>query len=499
MKKSNIILLLLAVISVISKGQSSNTDSKNQEPPHGNMAPDKIIEVEGVFPHLSVIGDHVGRSETGIGALLPWADRLWMISYVAHIQGSGIGLYEIGEDFKAKKHPESITGTFANRMVHDKSNQGIIGPHFIDIKGNVRTCKPLTTHRLTATFAHLFKPDSLVYFLTMEGLLFETNVYSLDTKLVEDLVKIFYGMDYKALYSKGIYTHFKGGFTLNGRVVVANNSYQEGDYIGKIKGGRLAEWKGQNWNILDSTAYVEVAGKNNAIYGNGMWCVGWDRKSVKMKFFSPYTNEWRTYRLPKGSQAWEHAWNTEWMRIREAQTERYMMDAFGIFYELPVMVYGGNMLGIKPVCNHLRVIPDFTSWKGLLVLGGDQVDNAVGQPQSNLQFTTIDKLWSWGKPSGWGALWWDDKLKADEWSDPYLMNGFDKKVIHFKHEENIAIDFELQVDITGTGSWVTLNTIQAKADSKYAYFTFPDGFSAHWLRVRPKQKVGKCTVQLFYN
>ena len=56
-------------------------------------------QVGHVFPHMTVMADGVGsKSETGIGALIPWANRLWAGGYVAHIRGSGIGLYEIGED-----------------------------------------------------------------------------------------------------------------------------------------------------------------------------------------------------------------------------------------------------------------------------------------------------------------------------------------------------------------------------------------------------------------
>ncbi len=62
------------------------------------------IEINGVFPNLTIVAPHEDRSESGIGALLPWADRLWMIGYVAHISGSGIGLYEISEDMTMKKH-----------------------------------------------------------------------------------------------------------------------------------------------------------------------------------------------------------------------------------------------------------------------------------------------------------------------------------------------------------------------------------------------------------
>lgn len=228
------------------------------------------LQVQGVFPHLLVVGDMQSRSETGIGALIPWANRLWMVSYVAHIHGEGIGLYEIDQNLTIKKHPESVTGTFANRMIHDPSHKAIIGPHIIDVEGKVCTYKELSKHRLTATMKHLVRPDSLVYFLTMEGLLFEANVYTLEVKMLENLVCTFYSKSYEALRAAGIYIHFKGGYTGNGRVVVANNSYQEGDYTGKLKGGRLAEWDGNRWNVLDSTAYVEINGKPNNIYSNGM-------------------------------------------------------------------------------------------------------------------------------------------------------------------------------------------------------------------------------------
>jgi hypothetical protein len=485
-------ILFGLLILVVSSVQAQVTESAK---PNLNNPP---IQINGVFPSLSLVGEHIGRSETGIGALIPWADKLWMIGYVAHIRGTGIGLYAISPDMTMQKHPESVTGTYANRMIHNPSNQALIGPHFIDIKGNVRTCKDLAKHRLTATMEHLFHPDSMVYFLTMEGLLFETNVYSLVSKQVSNVVNELYHKSVDQLYDEGIYTHFKGAFTGNGRLVVANNAYQGGDYTGKIKGGRLAEWDGKTWTVLDSTAYIEVKGKMNEIYGNGMWATGWDRASVKMMFYSPENGKWRTYRLPKGSQAWEHAWNTEWMRIREAQTERFMMDVFGILYELPVMVYGGNMMPIKPVCNHLRVIPDYTYWRGMLVLAGDQVDNAIGQPQSNLQFLNIDDLWKWGKPSGWGGVWREQNVKANQPSDPYLMNGFDKKVVHFTHSSDREIDYKIEVDLTGNNKWLTYKTIRVPAKG-YEFHVFPDGYSAQWVRVTPLQDAENVTVQFVYN
>jgi hypothetical protein len=67
------------------------------------------------------------------------------------------------------------------------------------------------------------------------------------------------------------------------------------------------------------------------------------------------------------------------------------------------MVYGGRVWGVRPVASHLRIVPDFCYWRGLLVLAGDQADNASGQPQSGLWFGGVDDLWTWGKPAGWGG------------------------------------------------------------------------------------------------
>ncbi len=54
------------------------------------------VNIGGTFPGLAVKAGHgPDRSETGIGALMPWAGRLWFVTYVAHKSrsGSGTGLF----------------------------------------------------------------------------------------------------------------------------------------------------------------------------------------------------------------------------------------------------------------------------------------------------------------------------------------------------------------------------------------------------------------------
>jgi len=55
------------------------------------------LNIGGVVPSLSVKADLTPvRSESGIGALMPWANKLWLVSYVSHKarSGSGTGLSE---------------------------------------------------------------------------------------------------------------------------------------------------------------------------------------------------------------------------------------------------------------------------------------------------------------------------------------------------------------------------------------------------------------------
>jgi hypothetical protein len=446
--------------------------------------------INGVFPKMAVVSGMADRSEAGIGALMNWANKLWAVGYVAHIKGSGPGLYEISDDMTMRKHPASYTGTYANRFIHEESLQVMIGPYLIDTTGNVRILDDLKKERLTATIRHLTKPDSMVYYLTMEGLFYETNVYTLKSRRLYDLVE-----DLKI--PKDAQVHFKGAFTEAGKVFVANNSYYEEDFSGKRQAGRLAEWDGSKWTILDRNPYVEIAGKHwsSKVYGSNVYATGWDKSSVILKFLK--NGVWKTYRLPKASYAYDHAWNTEWMRIREANTERYLMDAHGIFYELPTISYGGNIMGIRPISNHLRMVPDFISWRGMFVMASDQADHSSGQPQSGLWFGNMDELWHFGKPKGVGGPWYETAVKAGDVSDPYLMNGFDKKTVHLTNHGASEIVVTVEVDYLSNNKWSEYKKIKI-SPGKYAYHVFEDGFSAQWIRAKVNA-ASTVTVQFIYN
>ena len=86
-----------------------------------------------------------------------------------------------------------------------------------------------------------------------------------------------------------------------------------------------------------------------------------------------YNKQWQRYRLPKASHAFDHLWQTEWPRIREVETERYLLDMHGMFYELSPLGWAGSTWGVRPICQHVRVIPDYASFRGMFVAAGNEV------------------------------------------------------------------------------------------------------------------------------
>jgi hypothetical protein len=390
------------------------------------------------------------------------------------------------------KRPESVVGTYANRYIHTASNQLIIGPHLIDIEGNVRTLEPLVPHRLTATMTHLRDPENKVYFLTMEALFYEVDLNTLQVVQLFDLVE---ELDMGSME----HLHFKDAYTGQGRVVVANNTYTERDYLHGPTQGRLAEWDGERWTILETCQFNAVTGRTSI--DDAIYAIGADNASALLKVC--VDGRWDSYRLPKGTHTQDHSWTTEWPRIREVESERWLVNCSGMFYELPAMQYGGKVWGLRPICTHLRIIGDYCAWRGLLVMAGDQTtplhdsNPYVGQPQANLWFGKTDDLWGFGKPAGWGGPWWDTPVRPGTPSDPFLMTGFDRKSLHVTHDAGSPVTFTVEVDFRGDGQWCGYGEIVVDGGG-YGHHEFPDGFGAHWVRLRSDAEC-RATAQFFYS
>ncbi|MBM4093547.1 MAG: hypothetical protein FJ276_29685 [Planctomycetes bacterium] len=333
-------------------------------------------------------------------------------------------------------HPESVGGTPAARMIHRESNQLLIGPYLIDPAGRVRVIPPAhMPGRLTAIARHLKDPAKMVYYFDMEGMLYEANVHTLEVR---------------KLFQKPVPGwHGKGGYTSQGRLVVANNGEREkfGDPADlqvedmpphPENAGCLAQWDGQRWELIERRQFTDVTGPGG-IHGapddtTPLWAIGWDRRSLRLKVLDE--RSWHTYLLPKAAHNNDarHGWYTEWPRIREVGGGRFLMDMHGMFFDFPKNFRAANTAGITPIGSHLRYIPDFCDWNGQLVLGSDETsiqgNPMAGQPQSNLWFGQYEELQQWGPASGWGGPWVDDSVKANQPSDPFLLNGFARRALH---------------------------------------------------------------------
>ena len=498
---------------------------------HAQTAP---FHVSGVLP--SIVGTAASapkRSECGVGAMMAWADALWYVTYLSVPQaGNGTGLYRVDGNMTQTVIAQH-SSVFANRLLVPGMQSIVIGPYVIDAAGGVRTITDLLDVRIGGMAEHLQYPLTKVYMLGMDGPLWEVDLVTLKATQLFDMVKALGMCEYPVQCPEQ--PHFKAAHSMAGKLWVATNTYEQEDALSIQHGGRLASWDGSsaNWTIVERTAFVEVTGRHNM--GQVLFAMGWDDASVILKVQELGGDEtayggMTTYRLPKASHAYDHLWLTEWPRIREVETERYLLDMHGQFYELPAIAYGGAMWGIRPIGQHLRMVPDFASYRGMLVLGGNQVssifDNnwVTGQSQSGLWFGKTDDLFSLGKPQGWGGPWRYDAVRAGEPSDSFLMTGFDNKVAHIRIDAPAAalprrgrsravaargdtaaysapwpavVTVRIQADFTGSAGhlgakeyqepWntvasVTINASATDAASNYAFYAFPSGFSAHWIR-----------------
>ena len=444
----------------IEKTPAPQTDMRSQpEIPDDPPPPPRTdISISGVYPHLTTYGVYSqngahykeGHNECGIGAVVPWAGKLWMVNYAPHMpRGSEHKLFSVDPDLSQQMtiYPESVGGTPAGRMIHKESNQLLIAHYAIDAEGNVRVISPSDMPiRVTAIARHLTDPGNMVYYIDMEGSIWEANVHTL--KVERRFKKPVPGW------------HGKGGYTSQGRLVVSNNGeHAAGSYDPLLVGGPpqneeergvLAEWNGNEWKIIERRQYTEVTGPPGIAGGSEgnapIWTIGWDRRSLRLKLLED--GRWHTYLLPKASYCNDarHGWYTEWPRIREIIDGRWMMDMHGMFFDFPPTFSTKHSAGIVPIGSHLRYVPDFCAWNGKLVLATDETsiqgNPLAGQPQSNLWFGQYEDLRNWGPANGYGGPWIEDEVKADTPSDPFLVAGFNRRVLHLAVGQHTPIATE---------------------------------------------------------
>jgi len=474
--------------------------------------------ISGVYPHLTMTNTH---GECGVGAVVPWADRLWVITYAPHEpKGSTDKLYEITPGLEQIIRPESVGGTPANRFIHRATNQLNIGPYFIDAERQVRVLSPeVAPGRYTATAAHLTDPNRL-YIYTMEA-----GLYDVDARDLSVIVR------YPDVQGKGdrfiFGYHGKGAYSGQGLLAVGNNGRPQRQNDPTGPAGVLATWDGTTvaenggsytddhlanppshgpaavaaqphflagWEQYSRTQTCEVTGPGG-LFGNPnpatdpIWATGFDAKSVLLRVMEDTT--WSTWRLPKGSYSHDgsHGWHTEWPRIRQLDPadpdSLYLMHMHGIFFDFPQSFSAANFAGLAPISNYYKMPTDYAMFNGEIVMGKNDLskfDNHLAlRNQSNLWFGSMEDIRNWGAPAGHGAVWMNEAVAAGQSSDPFLVQGFTSRTLHLRNLGDSPLELEIQSS-PGTPEWTTVRSVRVPAGA-YVYELLAD-VDAPWLRLQ---------------
>lgn len=455
-------------------------------------------KVSGIHPGLAMFND---ENECGTGAVVPWAGRLWVITYAPHKPGGSTDkLYEIAPDLARVTRKESVGGTPANRFIHTESGQLFIGPYVIDATRNVRVISPSRMPgRLTGTARHLTDPENRVYYATMEEGFYEVDVRTLD-------VRVLYPDANGARSHAGALLpgyHGKGLYSGQGVLVYANNGElsPEAQSRPDIESGCLAEWDGNRWSVVRRNQFTEVTGPGG-IRGSShpetdpIWSMGWDHRSLLL--LMRHRGGWHTYRLPKSSHSYDgaHGWNTEWPRIRDVGGSDLLMTMHGAFWRFPRRFAVGRTGGIQPRSNYLKVVGDFARWDDEVVLGCDDAARSEflnrrkakgtlappGRSHSNLWFARPSDLDRLGPVIGRGTVWTREDVWEGQVSDPFLFSGYDHRTLHLVHEGPDPVRLRLELDRHGNGRWQRLRDVVVRPESGEFVQFRPDEQGA-WVRL----------------
>lgn len=489
----------------------------------------ELLSVSGIHPHLTVFNSDPKREtpepECGLGAVVPWAGKLWSLTYTSHALGRGNDkLFTVASDMSLEIRPESVGGTHACRMIHQESQQLFIGCYAVDAKATVRVIpRDKLPGRLTAVARHLTDPANKVLYLTQEGAVYEVDVHSL---AVTELFK-------KPLPG----WHYKGAWTAQGRFFVAANGedpapapFWKVDYTSAAtkfltekltwpylqtpcqplatprrtgqtmwRGisedmGNLGEWDGQTWRILSRRQHLDITGPGGLRGATSddepVWALGWDLRSAFIKVREK-SGTWTTYRLSKASYTADgvHGSNTEWPRICDVGDGPRLMFLHNGLYELPAGFRNGQSGGLRPLASTLVTVTDMTSWNGKLIFSQQATSvhgipaQVPGQPHSNLQFLQRGDLPSWGPAEARGGVWVEDAVKANTPSDAILVGGYEQRCLHLVNHGTAPVTFTIEIDAAGDGQWTELIARRYPTRGNSALI-LPADLEARWLRVK---------------
>ncbi len=149
----------------------------------GQKTPGGSDSISGIYPRLAYYNQ---EGECGTGAVVPWADRLWVITYGPHLpNGSSDKLYEIIPDYRQLVREESIEEHLPTAWFIRKVTSFLLVRMPLIKTGKVRVIPWKTMPgRHTGNARHLTDPARKIYYGTMEEGFYEVDVNTLEVKRI---------------------------------------------------------------------------------------------------------------------------------------------------------------------------------------------------------------------------------------------------------------------------------------------------------------------------
>jgi hypothetical protein len=223
---------------------------------------------------------------------------------------------------------------------------------------------------------------------------------------------------------------------------------------------------------------------------------------------------WHSFRLPKADYSYdgEHGWHTEWPRIRQVadaaggKPARLLMNMHGGWFDFPIGFSAADTSGLRPIGDYLKITGDFAAWRGRIVFGCDDaaasgfsatsgfdgLNKLIGRSNSNLWFATWESLGRAGRPAGAGGPWLRDEVRTGVASTPYLLAGYDQRVLHLWHGAKQTVTFAVETG-DGHGKWTAAGSV-AVGPGEYKFHLLPPDIPGQWIRLTPDQDAAGVTA-----
>lgn len=447
-------------------------------------------------------------SECGVGALIPWADRLYYSTYLA-MPGDGAGTRIGYIDRNWADHTVLTTDSIhAARFIHHETEQLCLGCCIIETDGTVHTISTLVNVRVTGFCRHLVTPTTNVYAITMEGKLYDvdlvaytaTQIMDVKTKLSQTLVH------YKACWT------YAAPFASISRVLMASNV--QSNATAANSGALVAvDPVGDTASVKLQESCIEVCGQTYPSNGGATFVIGKDARSPFLGVMMSNNTTVYKYRLPQWTKAQDWYITQEWMRIRPVTTERFVMNAFGTWYNVSSWLAHSGATGtpetfgtpgtdypiVEPISRYVDTVTDFCVFNGKFAIGTNNMSPQngsfpnAGQPTSAIKFGDIEDLWDGGKPIGKGYFWYKNSVTDGTSSDPMLIRGYDKKSVQVYNGSDSSIT--MTISIVDYSDTYTLTTLVVDAGA-FGTYQFPDGCGGDWVKLTPSATLTPITAWL---